>query len=247
MEQIDAHLLVIDDEPSIRDLLGAALRFAGFAVRTAADGNEALHLLSDEVPDLLVLDVMLPDMDGFTLLRKIRERHPDLPVVFITARDDTKDKVQGLTVGGDDYVTKPFSLEEVVARIRAVLRRTQILGKDFDPVVRYADLEINQDTYEVTRAGKPVELSPTEFKLLRYLMDNAERVVSKLQILDHVWEYDWEGESSIVESYISYLRRKIDSPASLGIEGTPAGDNLIPLIHTRRGIGYVIRKGTASK
>lgn len=244
MNKQEASLLVVDDEPSIRDLLGTSIKFAGFEVRTAADGNEALRLINEQVPDLVVLDVMLPDLDGFTVLRKIHERGFTPPVLFLTARDDMKDKVQGLTVGGDDYVTKPFSLEEVVARIRAILRRTTTLQNEFDPILRYADLEINQDTYEVTRAGQEVELSPTEFKLLRYMMENAERVLSKTQILDHVWEYDWGGESSIVESYISYLRRKIDSPTALGIANTPEGDNLIPLIHTRRGIGYVLRKQT---
>ncbi|MDY5143514.1 response regulator transcription factor, partial [Actinotignum timonense] len=179
-------------------------------------------------------------MDGFEVLRRLRERDHDLPVLFLTARDDVKDKVQGLTVGGDDYITKPFSLEEVVARIRAVLRRTSPEETE-SAVLRYADLEMNEDSYEVTRAGRPVELSPTEFKLLRYLIINAERVVSKSQILDHVWDYNWQGVISIVESYISYLRRKIDSPEALGITDPEEARNLVPLIHTRRGIGYVLR------
>ncbi|MDY5127497.1 response regulator transcription factor [Actinotignum sp. GS-2025f] len=236
----EAAILVVDDEPSIRELLSVSLRFAGFDVYTAADGAEALAHQQNQHLDLAVLDIMMPGMDGFEVLRRLRERDHDLPVLFLTARDDVKDKVQGLTVGGDDYITKPFSLEEVVARIRAVLRRTSPEETE-SAVLRYADLEMNEDSYEVTRAGRPVELSPTEFKLLRYLIINAERVVSKSQILDHVWDYNWQGEISIVESYISYLRRKIDSPEALGITDQEEARNLIPLIHTRRGIGYVLR------
>ncbi|MCI1962705.1 MAG: response regulator transcription factor [Ancrocorticia sp.] len=238
----EATLLVVDDEPSIRELLSASLRFAGFKVLAAADGHEALDHQAGAHIDLAVLDIMLPDMDGFEVLRRLRERDPELPVLFLTARDDVKDKVQGLTVGGDDYITKPFSLEEVVARIRAVLRRTNPVETE-EPVLRYMDLELNEDSYEVKRAGHEVELSPTEFKLLRYLMINAERVVSKMQILDHVWDYNWEGEISIVESYISYLRRKIDSPESLGITDPKEAAALVPLIQTKRGIGYVLRGG----
>lgn len=233
-------ILVVDDEPSIRELLSASLHFAGFNVLTAADGQEALAHQANSHVDLAVLDVMMPGMDGFEVLRRMRERNADLPVLFLTARDDVEDKVQGLTVGGDDYITKPFSLEEVVARIHAVLRRTHPTA-DESPVLRYADLELNEDSYEVQRAGHPVELSPTEFKLLRYLMINAERVVSKSQILDHVWDYNWQGEMSIVESYISYLRRKIDSADGLGITDPEEAKHLQPLIHTRRGIGYVLR------
>lgn len=225
----EARLLVVDDEPNIRDLLAASLRFAGFEVATAANGNEAIKQVGEQKPDLIVLDIMMPDMDGFTVLRRIRSMGDDVPVVFLTARDDMDDKVKGLTSGGDDYVTKPFSLEEVVARIRAVLRRTKG-DDDEDPVLRYADLEIDEDTYEVRRGGTLIELSPTEFKLLRYLLINAERVVSKAQILDHVWEYDFMGDANIVESYISYLRRKIDTPGSA------------PLIQTRRGVGYMLRQ-----
>ncbi|NCT92518.1 response regulator transcription factor [Cellulomonas sp. APG4] len=226
----EARLVVVDDEPTIRELLTTSLRFAGFEVHAAADGASALTLVRDVAPDLVVLDVMLPDMDGFTVTRRMRERGLAVPVVFLTARDETGDKVTGLTVGGDDYVTKPFSLEEVVARIRAVLRRTHPADED-DGVLRYADLELDEDAREVRRGGRVVELSPTEFTLLRYLMVNAGRVVSKSQILDHVWQYDWGGDGAIVESYISYLRRKIDR----GAEG------LVPLIHTRRGVGYVLR------
>lgn len=226
----EARLLVVDDEPNIRDLLASSLRFAGFEVREAADGAGAYHEAQEFQPDLIVLDVMLPDMDGFTVTRRIRDAGMLVPVLFLTARDDMRDKVQGLTVGGDDYVTKPFGLEELVARIRAILRRTMPAG-DLDSVVRVADVELDEDAHEVHRAGIRVDLSPTEFKLLRYLLLNAGRVVSKAQILDHVWEYDWDGDAAIVESYISYLRRKLAVK-----EGLPN------LIQTRRGVGYLIRE-----
>jgi two-component system, OmpR family, response regulator len=229
----EARLLVVDDELNIRELLATSLRFAGFAVDVAPDGGTALRLAAENEPDLLVLDVMLPDMSGFTVTRRLREKGERVPVLFLTARDDAKDAVTGLTVGGDDYVTKPFSLEEVVARIRAILRRTRPIDDD-DAVLRYADLSLDEDSHEVHRAGRLVELSPTEFKLLRYLLLNAGRVLSKAQILDHVWEYDWGGDAAIVESYISYLRRKVDHP--VGVE-----DPGEPLIHTRRGVGYVLR------
>src|SRR3954463_4760717 len=225
----EARLLVVDDEPSIRELLPASLRFAGFEVFPAADGAEALKLAEQHRPDLVVLDIMLPDLDGFTVTRKLRERGRDVPVLFLTARDDTDDKVTGLTVGGDDYVTKPFSLEEVVARIRAVLRRTGGANGEDSGRAGFGDLVMDEDSHEVRRGGRLVELSPTEFKLLRYLMLNPNRVLSKSQILDHVWDYDFRGESGIVESYISYLRRKVDA------------DEAVPLIHTRRGVGYVLR------
>ncbi|MFL0460305.1 response regulator transcription factor [Kytococcus sedentarius] len=226
----DATLLVVEDEPSIRELLATSLRFAGFEVHTAAQGSTALQLAAEVEPDLLVLDVMLPDMDGFTITRRLRERDQHMPVLFLTARDSVDDKVKGLTVGGDDYVTKPFSLEEVVARIRAILRRSRAEDQaDEDRVLTFEDLTLNEDTYEVSRAGRVIEVSPTEFNLLRYLMQNPHRVLSKAQILDHVWDYDFRGEMGIVESYISYLRRKIDT------EGLP------PLIHTKRGVGYVLR------
>ena len=232
----EAHLLVVDDEPNIRDLLASSLRFAGFEVSTAADGNSALRIVDDAQPDLVVLDVMLPDMDGFTVARRMRERVITTPILFLTARDDMSDKVQGLTVGGDDYVTKPFGLEEVVARIRAILRRTHAVEGEDDGIVRVADLILDEDAHEVYRAGVEVDLSPTEFKLLRYLMLNTGRVVSKAQILDHVWEYDWNGDAAIVESYISYLRRKIDQ-----ITGSD-GEAVAPLIQTRRGVGYMLRE-----
>ena len=225
----EAKLLVVDDEPNIRDLLASSLRFAGFDVVTAEDGGGAFHEAQASRPDLIVLDVMLPDMDGFTVTRRLRDAGVTTPVLFLTARDDMRDKIQGLTVGGDDYVTKPFGLEEVVARIRAILRRTMGMEED-DALLRVGDLVSDEDAHEVTRAGVQIDLSPTEFKLLRYLVINAGRVVSKMQILDHVWEYDWDGEVAIVESYISYLRRK------LAVDGA-SGE----LIHTKRGVGYILR------
>ena len=230
----EARLLVVDDEPNIRELLSTSLRYAGFEVTAAANGREALDAAEEFQPDLAVLDVMLPDMDGFTVTRRLRSAGRHFPVVFLTARDGTEDKITGLTVGGDDYVTKPFSLDEVVARIRAVLRRTASLDDDDAAVLRVDDLELDDDAHEVRRGGEVVELSPTEFKLLRYLMMNPNRVLSKAQILDHVWEYDFNGDASIVESYISYLRRKIDNDPELP-----------PLIHTKRGVGYMLR--TADK
>ena len=217
---IEASIVVVDDEPSIRELLVASLHFAGFEVNTAASGSEAIEVIEKIQPDLIVLDVITT------------------PVLYLTARDDTQDKVMGLTVGGDDYVTKPFSLEEVVARIRAILRRTQEQVED-DPIIRVADLEINEDSHDVSRAGQPIDLSPTEYKLLRYLMDNEGRVLSKAQILDHVWQYDWGGDAAIVESYISYLRKKVDG---LTVEDENGEKHKVaPLIETKRGIGYMIR------
>lgn len=231
MAEIDAthgaRLLIVDDEPNIRELLSASLRYTGFTVEAAADGLAALNLVSTFDPELIVLDVMMPGMDGFEVTKRLRSRGNDVPVLFLTARDDVTDKVSGLTVGGDDYVTKPFSLDEVIARIRAILRRsgTQAAGD----VLQVADLVIDEDSHTVTRQGKEIELSPTEFSLLRYLVLNQGRVVSKQQILDHVWEYSWDGDAAIVESYISYLRRKIDAPFAA------------PLIHTKRGVGYLVR------
>ncbi len=234
----EARLVVVDDEPNIRELLATSLRYAGFEVHAAGDGAGALRLVREVDPDLVVLDVMLPDMDGFAVTRRMRETGRHTPVLFLTARDDTRDKIVGLTVGGDDYVTKPFSLEEVVARIRAVLRRTHAQPVD-DGVLRFADLELDEDSHEVRRAGQDIDLTPTEFKLLRYLMLNAGRVLSKAQILDHVWEYDWGGDASIVESYISYLRRKVDAITVPGPDGTAAP--VVPLIHTKRAVGYLLR------
>ena len=229
----EARLLVVEDEPNIRELLATSLRYAGFDVATAANGTEALKVAGDHQPDLCVLDVMLPDMDGFTVTRRLREQGRQLPIVFVTARDSVDDKIKGLTVGGDDYVTKPFSLEEVVARIRAVLRRTRG-DESSTATLTFHDLELDDDSHEVRRGGRVIEVSPTEFKLLRYLMLNPNRVLSKAQILDHVWEYDFNGDASIVESYISYLRRKVDIDPD-----APA------LIQTKRGVGYVLR--TAEK
>ena len=222
---LEASIVVVDDEPSIRELLVASLHFAGFDVATAASGSEAIEVIEKTQPDLIVLDVMLPDIDGFTVTRRIRQEGIGAPVLFLTARDDMRDKIQGLTVGGDDYVTKPFGLEEVVARIRAILRRT--MGAE-----------------DVTRAGQPVDLSPTEYKLLRYLMDNEGRVLSKAQILDHVWQYDWGGDAAIVESYISYLRKKVDGIMVTDDNGEQ--HKVTPLIETKRGIGYMIREPRVS-
>ncbi|MDO4252277.1 MAG: response regulator transcription factor [Rothia sp. (in: high G+C Gram-positive bacteria)] len=227
--QTEAKLLVVDDEPNILELLATSLRFAGFEVVTASNGREALEKAETENPDLAVLDVMMPDLDGFTVTRKLRAAGRLFPVLFLTAKDGTEDKVTGLTVGGDDYVTKPFSLDEVVARIRAVLRRTQQTELE-DSRLRVGDLTLDDDAHEVFRGDREIDLSPTEFKLLRYLMLNPNRVLSKAQILDHVWEYDFNGDASIVESYISYLRRKIDN-----VSDQP------PLIHTKRGVGYLLR------
>ena len=222
-------VLVVDDEKSISELITTSLRFVGFDVRTAATGAEALRVAEEFKPHALILDVMLPDLDGFEVCRQLRESGQEVGVLFLTAKDSTDDKIKGLTLGGDDYVTKPFSLEELVARLRALLRRTGVNVSPLDEEkIRFADLELNEATHEVRRAGKLIDLSPTEFTLLRYLMINAERVVSKSQILDHVWQYDFRGDAGIVETYISYLRKKIDIFQP-------------PLIHTVRGVGYRLR------
>jgi two-component system OmpR family response regulator len=224
-------ILVVDDEPNIRDLLATSLRFAGFAVRTVANGAAAISAVIEEEPDLIILDVMLPDINGFGVTKRLRASGYTSPILFLTAKDDTEDKITGLTVGGDDYVTKPFSLDEIVARIRAILRRT--MQEDDDAVIRTGEISMDQDTHEVSVAGTAVELSPTEFKLLRYMMLNPNRVLSKAQILDHVWEYDFNGDAGIVESYISYLRRKIDAHTSE------------PMIQTKRGFGYMLKTKAA--
>jgi two-component system, OmpR family, response regulator len=226
--QPEARLLVVEDEPNILELLSASLRLAGFEVATATGGFEALQAARRHAPDLVVLDVMLPDMDGFDVARRLRSGEERTPVLFLTARDATEDKVTGLTIGGDDYVTKPFSLEEVIARIRAVLRRARFGAPEPPTRLRVADLELDEERHEVWRAGRRVALSPTEFKLLRHLMSNVGRVLSKAQILDYVWNYDFQGDSGIVESYVSYLRRKVDT-----VEPR--------LIHTIRSVGYVLR------
>ena len=222
-------ILVVDDESSISDLISTSLRFVGFDVRTAANGAQALQIAEEFKPHAMVLDVMLPDLDGFEVCKQIRNEGVETGVLFLTAKDGMDDKVKGLTLGGDDYMTKPFSLEELVARLRALLRRTGVTQIDQDDEkIRFADLELDEATHEVRRAGQLLDLSPTEFLLIRYLLINADRVVSKSQILDHVWQYDFRGDAGIVETYISYLRKKIDifNPS---------------LIHTIRGVGYRLR------
>ena len=222
-----ARVLVVDDEANVTDLLSMALRYEHFAVQVAHSGREALDTVETFSPDLVVLDVMMPGIDGFEVARRLRNASSSLPVLFLTARDATEDKVRGLTLGGDDYMTKPFSVEELVARIRAILRRVRPASAA-PARLSFADLELDEDAHQVWRAGVEVELTATEFKLLCYLLLNARRVLSKDQILDHVWNYDFGGNANIVETYVSYLRRKIDS---LGT----------PLIQTVRGVGYTIR------
>ena len=229
LNQNTQRILVVDDENSISELIATSLKFVGFDVRTAASGAQALQIAEEFKPHALILDVMLPDQNGFEVCRQIRSEGHNIGVLFLTAKDSVEDKIAGLTIGGDDYVTKPFSLEELVARLRALLRRTgatEVLADD--EKIRFADLELDEATHEVKRAGKMVDLSPTEFFLLRYLMINADRVVSKSQILDHVWQYDFRGDMGIVETYVSYLRKKIDIFQP-------------PLIHTVRGVGYRLR------
>jgi two-component system OmpR family response regulator len=230
--QSEGRVLVVEDETNIGDLLGTALRFVGFEVELAQSGREAVAKATTWRPDIILLDVMLPDFDGFEVLRRLRLESRHAPVIFLTARDSTADAVRGLTVGGDDYITKPFSLEEVIARVRAVLRRmgaAHTAGAVATNRLMFADLEMDEDQLQVTRAGSKIELSPTEYKLLRYLLLNTNRVLSKSMILDHVWQYDFGGEGSVVETYISYLRKKLD----------PYGP---PIIHTVRGFGYVMRQ-----
>ena len=229
LNQNTQRILVVDDENSISELIATSLKFVGFDVRTASSGAQALQIAQEMKPHALILDVMLPDQNGFDVCRQIRNDGLNIGVLFLTAKDSVEDKIAGLTIGGDDYVTKPFSLEELVARLRALLRRTgvtEVLADD--EKIRFADLELDEATHEVRRAGNLIDLSPTEFLLLRYLMINADRVVSKSQILDHVWQYDFRGDMGIVETYVSYLRKKIDiyEPA---------------LIHTVRGVGYRLR------
>jgi two-component system, OmpR family, response regulator len=219
-------LLVVDDEPFLRDAVAASLRFLGFEVSTGETGTEALSLARSRPFDLVVLDVMLPDTDGFEVVRRLRRDGCWVPVIFLTAKDTQADKVTGLTIGGDDYLTKPFGLEELAARIRSVLRRSR--PAQTGPVLTFADLELDQDTYEVRRGGHPLDLSPTEFRLLRFLMLNPGRVLTRGQLLDHVWDYDFGGTSTVVSTYIAYLRRKL---VQFGAD----------LIHTQRGIGYSLR------
>jgi two-component system OmpR family response regulator len=223
-------VLVVDDEPNIADLLSLALRYEGFAVETAASGRAALERTERFRPHILVLDVMLPDLDGFEVARRLAARGDGIPVLFLTARDTTEDKVRGLTIGGDDYMTKPFSVEELIARLRSILRRTGAATEGSHLV--FEDLELDEDTREVFRGGRSIELTDTEFRLLRYLMLNPRRVLTRPQILDHVWNYDFGGDGRVLETYISYLRRKVD-------------DGETPLIHTVRGVGYALRRPRA--
>jgi two-component system OmpR family response regulator len=222
----EARLLVVEDEEMILELLSGSLRFAGFDVVTAVSGAEALRAVTASRPDLVLLDVMLPDGDGFDVVRRLRSSGPDVPVIFVTARDGVHERVAGLALGADDYVTKPFSLDEVLERIRAVLRRTGRAAAK--PRLRVAGLELDEDGHEVRRDGIPIALTPTEFRLVRFLMSNAGRVLSKQQIFDHVWDHNPAGDANVVEPCVSYLRRKVD-------QGEPH------LIHTIRGVGYVLR------
>lgn len=221
-------VLVVDDESNLTELLGMALRYEGWEIRTAATGNSAVRTAKEFSPDAVVLDMMLPDFDGLEVLRRMRDTDPNLPVLFLTAKDAVEDRVAGLTAGGDDYVTKPFSLEEVVARVRALIRRSVQLVEETSSVLRVGDLSLDEDSHEVVRDGTEISLTATEFELLRFMMRNPKRVLSKAQILDRVWHYDFGGQANVVELYISYLRKKID-----------AGRD--PMIHTMRGAGYVLK------
>ena len=221
-------VLVVDDEVNLAELIAMALRYEGWEVTMAHTGRKAVDLAKEVHPDAVVLDIMLPDFDGFEVLRRLRAYDPDVPVLFLTARDAVEDRVAGLTEGGDDYVTKPFSLDEVVARIRALVRRAGARQAASSSVLTVGDLTLDEDSHEVSRGGDPISLTATEFELLRYLMHNPRRVLSKAQILDHVWNYDFGGQANVVELYISYLRKKIDA----GRE---------PMIHTMRGAGYVLK------
>jgi two-component system OmpR family response regulator len=221
-------VLVVDDEVNIAELIGMALRYEGWQVNTAHTGTSAVNAAKDVRPDAVVLDMMLPDIDGMEVLRRMRGTQPDVPVVFLTAKDAVEDRIAGLTAGGDDYVTKPFSLEELVARLRALMRRAGAQRVQSSSVLTVGDLELDEDSHEVSRAGEQISLTATEFELLRFLMRNPRRVLSKAQILDRVWNYDFGGQANVVELYISYLRKKVDA----GRE---------PMIHTMRGAGYVLK------
>jgi len=221
-------LLVVDDEPTLTELLAMALRYEGWEVRAAGDGLTAVRAAREFSPDAVVLDVMLPDLNGLEVLRRMRADFPDLPVLFLTAKDAVEDRIAGLTAGGDDYVTKPFSLEEVIARLRGLLRRAGRTAAHDNALLVVGDLSLSEDSHEVRRGGDLVELTATEFELLRFLMRNPRRVLSKAQILDRVWNYDFGGQANVVELYISYLRKKIDT----GRE---------PMIHTKRGAGYILK------
>jgi two-component system OmpR family response regulator len=221
-------VLVVDDEQNLTELLSMALRYEGWDVRSAGSGIEAVRRAKEFEPDAVVLDMMLPDFDGMEVLRRMRGNHPHVPVLFLTAKDAVEDRVAGLTAGGDDYVTKPFSLEEVVARVRALMRRTTVAADHSSSLLAVGDLTMDEDSHEVTRGGDEINLTATEFELLRYLMRNPRRVLSKAQILDRVWNYDFGGQANVVELYISYLRKKIDAGRA-------------PMIHTMRGVGYVLK------
>jgi two-component system OmpR family response regulator len=222
------NVLVVDDEAVLAEMVSMALRYEGWTISTAGDGSSAIAAARAQRPDVVVLDVMLPDMSGLDVLHKLREENPQLPVLLLTAKDAVEDRIAGLTAGGDDYVTKPFSIEEVVLRLRALLRRTGVTTVDSGAQLVVGDLVLDEDSHEVMRAGEPISLTSTEFELLRFMMRNSKRVLSKAQILDRVWSYDFGGRSNIVELYISYLRKKIDN----GRE---------PMIHTLRGAGYVLK------
>lgn len=223
-------VLAVDDEPSITELLSMAMRYEGWDVTTAASGLAACRAAKEVQPDVIVLDMMLPDFDGLEVMRRIRTDQPDVPVIFLTARDSVDDRVGGLTAGGDDYVTKPFSLEELIARLRALLRRSGATQPRSEAMLVVGDLTLDEDSHEVTRGGDEISLTNTEFELLRYFMRNPRRVLSKAQILDRVWNYDFGGEVNVVELYVSYLRKKIDA-------------NRSPMLHTVRGAGYVLKPG----
>jgi two-component system OmpR family response regulator len=230
-DELVPRVLVVDDEPNIRELVQVALTFHGCAVTTGATGGDALRLAGSEQPDLIVLDVMLPDIDGFEVCRRLRAGDNEVPIIFLTARDTTSESITGLTLGGDDYITKPFSVEALAARVRAVLRRSRRQpGKDGagDGILRVGDLELDEDHWTVRRAGVPVELSPTEFRLLAYLMRNQGLMLTRKQLLENVWGWEYAGQSQVLETYVSYLRHKLD----------PLGP---PLIHTQRGVGYSLR------
>jgi two-component system OmpR family response regulator len=226
-EQDPLRVLVVDDEPNIVDVLSMALRHNGFDVDAADSGAGALARVREWRPHVLVLDVMLPDMDGFEVARRLTNERAGVPILFLSARDATADKVRGLTTGGDDYVTKPFSLEELIARLRNLLRRSGALHENSGRLV-FADLELDEETREVSRAGHPIELTATEYRLLRYLLLNPRRVLTRAQLLDHVWSYDFDGDARVLETYMSYLRKKVDT-------------GLVPLLHTVRGVGYSLR------
>jgi two-component system, OmpR family, response regulator len=227
MAEPEHRILVVDDEPNIADVVSMALKFQGYGVEIAGSGADAVSAVGAFKPHLIVLDVMLPDFDGFEVARRLGAQQARVPIIFLTARDATEDKIRGLTIGGDDYVTKPFSLEELVARVRSILRRAGLAGPESNRLV-FEDVELDDDAHEVTRAGELVDLTATEYRLLRYLMLNPRRALTRTQLLEHVWDYDFGGDARVLETYVSYLRKKLDR---LGP----------PLIHTVRGVGYALR------